>query len=163
MYSLTTTHSPLLTLVLSSPTMKADVQLHRSAWSVFFTIFTVLIVTTLMLPGVLGMQSFTQWGGMYDDHWCTADLYSENPNGAPADRLRHEYVAVGDGVAPRVYSVPSHNPQTCLMWLKMLCGKPSKEGWIIRWVRPVFQKNPYLDPQNACDVPTDTSLEWFRL
>ena len=130
----------------------------RNVWSVFFGIFTVLILVTFVFPASFGMQSFTQWGGMYDDHWCNVDLYSSDPQSTPADTLRHEFRAAGRGHT-FVYSIPTHNMHSCMVWAHTLCGRTTADGWIISWISPMFQGVHYVDPVNLCAVSLPD--DWF--
>lgn len=130
-------------------------------WSLSFAAISISIVLFMMLPGIFGFQKFTQWGGMYTDSWCRVDVYAGNPHtesGVPMESVIASTVGPG-----AVYSAPMHNFETCLMWSRRVqCGRVTKDGWTVRWARPYFKKQYYIDPLNACDLQVQPGLEWFR-
>lgn len=130
-------------------------------WSVCFAIIAALIVSTMMLPRYFGMQKFTQWGAMYTDSWCRMDVYSANPAGG--GDVKTESVTASLVGPPAVFSSPMHNFASCLMWArKVQCSRVTGGGWKVAWVRPEFKSTFFFDPGNACDVPVDPNVEWFR-
>ena len=132
----------------------------RDGWSVFFALISLAMVVTLVAPAAFGFQNFTQWGGMYDDHWCNVDLYSADPAKAPKGELKHKQVTAG-GDGRRVYSAPAHNRMTCLVWARTLCNKPV-DNWKAEWVSPMLQSQKYLAKVNACDIQLPSETEsWF--
>jgi len=134
----------------------------RDGWSVFFGLISLVTVVTLIAPAAFGLQNFTQWGGMYDDHWCNVDLYSGNPKTTPKAELKHQLIVSG-GNGHRVYSAPAHNRLTCTVWAKTLCGTEMDKGsWKVMWVVPMLQSQKYLGTRNPCDLnlPPETA-DWF--
>ena len=127
-------------------------------WSNFFAIVLVAVTVTLVMPALFGLQNFTQWGGMYDDHWCNAKVYAENPYEFP--NTKSEQVTAGMG-EPRVYSTPGHNRMTCLVWVRTLCKTKAKDGWTITWVEPKLQSQFFLGEENACDLSLPGTERWF--
>jgi predicted metalloprotease with PDZ domain len=119
---------------------------------------SVVIFVFLAAPQVFGFQNFVQWGGMYDDRWCTVHQYDKNPHTSTDARMS---TVVPGSEMLRVYSAPTHNRQTCLARSRMYCGKTTKEGWPIVWVEPEFQGVTYMGDANVCDI-NDPSLDyWF--
>jgi hypothetical protein len=132
----------------------------RDGWSVFFGLVSVTMFVTLVAPAAFGLQNFTQWGGMYDDHWCNVDLYSADPK---AKGVQHVMVTAG-GDGRRVYSAPAHNRMTCTVWAHTLCGTKTAAGWTVEWASPLLQSQKYLGTRNLCDLelPPETA-DWFFL
>lgn len=130
------------------------------SWPVFFCIIAVMIAVVLAVPAAFGLQNFNQWGGMYDDHWCYVDMYSDNPHVVTGALLKFETQSAGDTGTSRVYSGPMANESTCLAWTLSRCGKKSQGGWIIRYADPYLKKHHFMEGQNACDVPRP-SLPWY--
>lgn len=125
----------------------------------FFGTFSV-IVMTLMLPALFGLQNFTQWGGMYSNAWCTARVFDANPYSANAVYLS-EFQTAGTTDGTRiVWYGNQHNEETCAYWAKTRCGRTAANGFVIRWVIPVFKEREYLGRLNACDLPPH-SFQWF--
>ncbi len=128
-------------------------------WSIFFTAISVTIFVTFTAPALFGLQNYTQWGGMYDDHWCHAQVYTVDPYKNPG--AKRDEITAGDMGQPRVYSAPSHNRLTCLVWVKTFCGQRSKDGWLIGWVEPKLQSQLYLGPRNACTISLPGTERWY--
>lgn len=128
-------------------------------WSWFFAAVAVTMFMTMTAPALFGFQNFTQWGGMYDDHWCHAEVYSDDPRISPPPL--HDEMTAGDMGQPRVYSAPSHNRMTCLVWVRTLCGQKSKDGWIITWIEPKLQSELYLGKKNACSMWLPGTERWY--
>lgn len=128
-------------------------------WSVFFSIITMVIVTTMVVPRVFGLQSFTQWGGMYVNGWCTALLSSDAPWAAG---VQTESVTAGTTRTSPVWSAPQYNLGTCALWARSLCDKRSHAGWQVKWARPYFRDSYFLGSHvNVCAVPLPPDYSWF--
>lgn len=111
-------------------------------------------------PAFFGLQNSTQWGGMYDNHWCHAELFSRDPGVHQSKQpLRRRIVTAG--YTSRVYSSPAHNRMTCLVWSRTYCGKKDPNGWAIAWVNPVLQAQEYINGANACDLDLPGTEDWF--
>ena len=130
-------------------------------WSVFFGALSILIIVCFVLPASFGLQNFSQWSGMYDDHWCHVDLYSGNPHVITGSALKVMTVNAGEVNTRRVYSSPTHNQASCLMWAKTRCGRKTSEGWRSLWVDPSIKGRHFIAPHSACEVRMDTRLPWF--
>lgn len=131
-------------------------------WSVFCIGFSALLVVGLMIPRFFGLQNFTQWAGMYVDGWCGVNVYSDNPFATPpAANVQHETFFAGAVHAMNVFDPPQFNEQTCVMWAKTRCGKPSPEGkWNVTYVVPTLKKKQFLGKTNICDLSVDSD-SWF--
>ena len=122
--------------------------------------FAVIIVTTMMLPGIFGLQNVRQWAGMYVDNWCQATVYSGDPS-APETKSKH--ISVGRyGTTREVWTAPSHNQYSCVRWVyDMMCGQPVADGWTVTFARPFFvREGYYLGSANVCRFPF-SDLPWF--
>lgn len=136
--------------------------LSMRTWSVFCIGMTALLTVGLMIPRYFGLQNFTQWAGMYVDGWCGVDMYSANPfaNPLPPD-LQHETVLAGGVHTTNVFDPPQFNEQTCVVWAKTRCNRPSPEGkWHVAYVVPSLKKKQFLGKTNICDLPIEAD-SWF--
>lgn len=130
-------------------------------WYIFFGAISFIIVSTMMIPSVFGLQSFTQWGGMYTDSWCNATVYSGHPED-PGVQSKWFTVAK-DQTTVAVWSSPMHNQTTCAMWFReVLCGRTVPEGWKVVWVKPNYKHQEYMGDNNACDIKLELHAPWFR-
>ncbi len=129
-------------------------------WHCIFLGMFLIIVVTLMLPSLFGLQNFTQWGGMYSNAWCNARVFDGNPHGAHAVYLTESQTAGTTDGTRLVWYGNQHNQETCAYWARTRCGRLSSKGFIIRWVTPVFKGKEYLGTFNACELPPH-SFEWF--
>ncbi len=131
----------------------------RRPWSAFFLAVCVVIVATMMLPSLFGMQKFTQWGAMYTDSWCQVRVYDKDP-GKNSDAKSLNVLGGTTNTRP-VWSAPMHNPESCAMYARnVLCGQPSADGWTVVWAQPYFKGKYYLDPVNACTL-NPGKYPWF--
>lgn len=128
-------------------------------WSWFFASIAIAIFVTLTAPALFGLQNFTQWGGMYDDHWCHAEAYSSSPYHSPSPAF--EELTAGNMGKSRVYSAPSHNKLSCLAWVKTLCGQKATDGWTIEWVEAKLKGELFLEKNNACDISLPGGDRWY--
>ncbi len=129
----------------------------HDGWFLFFAFISVVMSVTFVAPAAFGLQNFTQWGGMYDDHWCIVNAYDANPHDNP--NARSYQVSIGDG--RRVFSSPAHNRKSCLSAVQIFCGLPSTEGWIMSWIEPTLKGEKFLGELNACDPNMTTIPHWF--
>lgn len=129
----------------------------RDGWFLFFAFISAVMVVTLVMPAAVGLQNFTQWGGMYDDHWCVINAYDKNPH-AYSD-AKHVQFSIGDG--RRVFSSPAHNRKSCVAAVQIFCGQPSTEGWTMAWIEPTLKTERFLGEQNACDPALPVIRHWF--
>ncbi len=123
-------------------------------------LFALIILTTMMLPGIFGMQNVRQWAGMYVDNWCQATVYSGIPDNPSTKSMD---ISVGRyGWTREVWTAPSHNQYSCARWVyDMMCMKPTTEGWVVLYARPFFTSDGYyLGNANICRYPF-TGLPWF--
>lgn len=127
-------------------------------WFIFSTVIAVVILVLFALPPFFGFQNFVQWGGMYDDRWCTVLTYDKNPH--EFLDARSETVVPGSDVH-RVYSAPTHNRKTCFAQARARCGKASKAGWHVAWAEPEFQHIRYAGDMDVCNSDMDSSDFWF--
>lgn len=127
---------------------------------IFFAGISVIIVVMLMIPAVFGFQNFTQWGGMYTDSWCFAELFEMNPALHPTSRSQVLTIGKDDGTRVVLYN-PQYNEQTCAARARTECGRTTKDGWVVNWVRPRFKAAYFMGYSNACDLPLSASSPWF--
>ncbi|MDA1209098.1 MAG: hypothetical protein O2904_03655 [bacterium] len=130
-------------------------------WNIFFGLATVLIVTTEVLPGALGLFSITQWGGMYTDGWCSVFTRS-NPlqdlGRTPTPEETDEHFQ-----APTtrvVWSAPMHTLESCFAWSQSWCEKSHRDGWRIYHSQPYYRQSYPFGEQNVCDLPR-LDPPWF--
>lgn len=135
-------------------------QWFRDGWSVFFALLSVVIFVTLTAPALFGLQNFTQWGGMYDDHWCHAEIYSSNPF-LPGAKPKQVRITAGQ-IDRRVFSAPAHNQMTCAVWVRQFCGQKMDDGWEAVWVSPMVRGELFLEEKNVCDLASlSATNSWF--
>jgi len=130
----------------------------RDGWFLFSSGIAVVITVFFVLPPFFGLQNFVQWGGMYDDRWCTVALYDNNPHDFPD--AQSETVVPGSDVH-RVYSAAMHNRQTCYALARTRCGTTSKAGWVVAWVEPEFQRVRLTGTVDVCAAETSSMDFWF--
>jgi len=132
----------------------------RDGWSVFFALVSLVIFVTLAAPAFFGLQNFTQWGGMYNEHWCHADIYDADPFQKEAKPV---YVRITAGVdARRVFSSPAHNQLSCTVWVRQFCDEKMKDGWKAVWISPMLRGVAFLEKQNACAISSlDSTDSWY--
>jgi len=119
----------------------------RRTWSYLFAVVTVIIVVTMVVPGFFGLQSFTQWGGMYVGAWCNVEFRPSTPDGGGGEK---EHVRA-----------PQHNSRTCVMWARDRCGKVSGKGWVVSFAHPTMNAEEILGVgANVCDLPP-ADPPWF--
>lgn len=141
---------------------KKQAGIPRAVYSVIFGVLVLCVIVTMALPRLFGLQSLTQWGGMYTDAWCNATLYSASPDTSGVQSKWHT-VGTGPETTAAVWSAPMHSQDTCAIWFKkMLCGQKVSEGWTVEWVVPQYKHEKYLGDANACDIKTDPRYDWFR-
>lgn len=131
-------------------------------WPIFFLLMVALTIVFFALPPLFGLQNFNQWGGMYDEHWCYAEMYDHNPHVVTGAMLKFERQNAGDTGTQRVYSGPMNNQNSCLMWAHSRCGKKSTDGWLIRWIEPALKGKHFIGGKNVCDLPLAHETPWFR-
>lgn len=131
------------------------------SWNIFFSIVTVVIVTTMVMPRFFGLQSFTQWGGMYTDGWCSAHTAAESTVdlGRPPTKEEAEEF-FGSPTTRSVWSAPMQNLESCLRWGQSWCGKEHRPGWRIYHVQPYFRGEYPWEYTNVCDLP-QPDPPWF--
>lgn len=115
-----------------------------------------------MAPHALGLQNFTQWGGMYTDGWCTVTL-SSAPLKSPRETTPEEILTkqVQANTTRAVWYASMHNELTCLTWGRTHCGKTTADGWVALGAYPYFRQKFLFEEQNICDIPPDETLTWF--
>ncbi len=119
---------------------------------------SVVIFVVFAVPTVFGFQNFVQWGGMYDDRWCTVIAYEKNPHEDPS--ARSESRVPGSDVM-RVYSATMHNRTSCLAIARKSCGMNAKDGWTATWVEPEFRRVRYMGDVNICALDLPSLDSWF--
>ena len=129
--------------------------------SVFFGLVSVIILVAFVMPAAFGLQNFNQWGGMYDDHWCHVEVYSDSPHAVTGSELSFELENAGETQTKWVYTTPMHNQGTCLMWAKTRCGQQSNGGWAIRWVNAYMLETHFAGVDNICDMDLPQASRWF--
>jgi hypothetical protein len=149
-----------LTLVFNQFLYTIASNVH-TRWEIFFGFVCVMIVVTMMAPGLFGLVAFTQWGGMYTDGWCSVQVRTvpvDDLNAVPADRTDRIQ-------APRsraVWSSPMHNTESCIRWGQSLCGisVPDTPELIVREAWPFFRNRWPLDTTDVCTLPRP-SIPWY--
>lgn len=88
---------------------------HHKRWRGLFLTAALLVVITMMMPKVFGLQGFTQWGGMYVDRQCVVRFTGSH----------REYDTYGLpqtwAHSPKTFPAwfrPMHNQQTCVAWAR---------------------------------------------
>jgi hypothetical protein len=126
-----------------------------------FSVIAVLIVTTMMTPNLFGLQSFTQWGGMYVDGWCsvyTKAVPTETQETPPKSKDPIEYFSCP---TTRVaWFAPMHNQRSCILWAQSWCGREHRLGWKITEVYPYYRRKYLLGNTNVCTLPSPDP-PWF--
>ncbi len=136
-------------------------QWFRDGWSVFFALISAVIFVSLAAPALFGLQNFTQWGGMYDEHWCHADIYSSDPFDVKKPKPKQIRITAG-AENRRVFSAPAHNQMSCAVWVRQFCGEKMKDGWTAAWVSPMLRGISFFEKQNACDITSlDSTDTWY--
>ena len=131
-------------------------------WPWFFATITILIVSTMVFPRVLGLMQFAQWGGMYTDGWC--QLYATPGKTNDISELPHQYIQAGKNIdTAKVWYFPMHNAQTCLAWAYRWCSETSQEGWQMGAIYPYFRGAYLMDSQNICRIQKNKNVDWFPL
>lgn len=128
-------------------------------WRMFFTLTSLIIVTTIIIPHVFGFQNFTQWGGMYTDGWCTAYTASAS---VPDIATPTPGVLIKTMQAPTtrvVWYSPMHNETSCIAWARSHCGRLWKDGWTIAAVYPYLRQKFLADKKDVCS--TIPPVQWF--
>jgi hypothetical protein len=128
-------------------------------WHFFFGAVFALIVVTMVIPHAVGLENFTQWGGMYIDGWCHVDLTSAPQ--ADGQTLMTKVLAGSNPPSRLVWFSPMHNTDSCIAWAHSWCGRPSPEGWTVGGAFPFYRQQFVLGSQNVCDLPHQSTFDWF--
>lgn len=123
-------------------------------WNVFFGIVTVFISTALMLPSVFGMQDLGQWGGMYIDGWCSAEIISIQT----VKSIEAPALATSTDIITGGYKVTMHNKKSCIAWVQSWCNQERKKGWKIIESKVTYAHEPITG--NTCELPFPKQ-PWF--
>ncbi len=133
-------------------------------WDLFLGFCALMIVACLMIPRMLGLQFFTQWGGMYTDGWCSVEA-TDVATATAQERGRTgrmERILAGDIASWRlVWFPPMHRADTCIAWARSWCGKTSPKGMHVQSVFPYFRKEFLVGEQDVCALPDQPSFRWF--
>jgi hypothetical protein len=139
-----------------------DVPKPSKYYPLFFSVLSLLIVITLIIPAPFGLQNYNQWGGMYDEHWCQIDAYSRNPHDqASVVPLQSATEYAGFTNTRRVYSGPMNNERTCFEWAKSRCGKQVEKGFLINFIIVSLKGRKFLNEQNICTMIDPNAFPWF--
>lgn len=135
-----------------------------SRWDIFLGSMALAITLCLMIPRVMGLQFFTQWGGMYTDGWCSVETTDVQTTSAD-ERGRTgqvERILAGDIASWRlVWFPPMHRADTCVAWARSWCGKTSPKNMQIASVFPYFRKEFLVGKQDVCALPDQSAFHWF--
>lgn len=125
-------------------------------WHPFFGFVSVVIVTTMMLPQVFGMQHFTQWGGMYVDGWCSAVVAPvsllDKPGGETYEIREND---------KNVWYTPMHNEESCVAWVRSHCGIVAPPGWKAVSAYAYFRGKYLENDDDICALPARPSFHWY--
>ncbi len=131
------------------------------SWDIYFGSMTAAIVALVMVPGLFGLNTFIQWGGMYVDAWCIVDLYSEDPTQHP-EALHEQQRAYALDLSDHDWGTPQFSKESCVHWSQQRCGERASAGWTIAWVIPGLRNKPVLDAKtNVCALRFPDQSRWF--
>lgn len=117
----------------------------------------------MIIPGLLGFQSLTQWGGMYTDGWCsvTLNLVPVDPN-APPLRPEEAEELLQSPTTRIVYSAPMHSVNMCYAWAQSWCGMlrgPNRERRVVS-AKPFYRGEYPFGELNTCES-TRIEPPWY--
>jgi hypothetical protein len=125
-------------------------------WNPFFGAVSIVILTTMALPEIAGMQRFTQWGGMYVDGWCNVVVA---PVSLLDDPDTETYEIRED--QHNVWFTPMHNEESCIAWARSYCNTPSPSGWTVLSAYAYFRSAYLADDADICALPPRPSFQWY--
>jgi len=131
-------------------------------WNIFFGTVAATITIFMVIPSVFGLQSLTQWGGMYTDGWCSITTLVE-PAGPDAPPIAPEYSeeVIQLPTTRIVFSAPMNTVDMCYAWAQSWCGVLRRDGQArVYSARPLYRgEYPFRD-LNVCDAPP-ISPPWY--
>ena len=122
-------------------------------WNLFFCIVSILIVTTLIVPHLFGLQNFTQWGGMYTDGWCSLSLASDAVSNFADPPVHVKTKQMQGSTTPIVWYAPMQSEETCIAWAQSHCDRVQEEGWAARMISVYFRQKYLFEGKNVCAMP----------
>jgi hypothetical protein len=122
-------------------------------WRRMFLGAGILLITTMMLPEAFGLQSFTQWGGMYANRHCQVRFTGTHREIDDQGRLQ---TWAGTPKTFPAWFVPMHNEETCVAWAR-------KHYCELRTVDAVYvtlRQKPVSDGIDVCTLDGEND-DWF--
>lgn len=133
-------------------------------WDFFLGLCALVIVTCMMVPRAFGLQYFSQWGGMYTDGWCAAELGGTLVTSGELNRQTGAMERILAGDTSRgglVWFPPMHREETCIAWVRSWCGQLSLQKMPIVSAFAHFQNHFLEQSKNICILDDRPSFHWF--